>query len=405
MRGSGMRVSLVALLPLLLLLLLLLVVVIVLLLGRRGRREKAAGRSGKASAAGSTLPFTLWCEYPQTKRFDEYTSALLAFVKEFPVKRLVVRVQNPKVFSVFQRQGLFFTTLMPGLDASVEEVYILPWLGDPWDADANGYGFGESELSAECRQIIAQGAPSPEQVPSLAVCWLSAAHALDPRIRGFLFEKEGVPKTITNQTIHDALKARFGSLFVDDLSSVIRFGTTDYNLGPAPYVHKIFPELYNLCGSTCAVVDATSDPALVCGGGKTQPQFPDTIYTQAQASQDPAAFLEEKFAGLAKRCGVGLGQEECAARVVPLFSVEIGPDPFPCGSDPSIPNPYRPKDFVTVTGNDGRLGTINAFGTFRDAQPALLAMQGVAQSLGYAEFGVFQFDLIPATWQERQERG
>lgn len=54
--------------------------------------------------------------------------------------------------------------------------------------------------------------------------------------------------------------------------------------------------------------------------------------------------------------------------------------------------------FSTVTGNDGRLGTINAFGVWKDADAALEAMRAVSNSLGYEEFGVFQFDLIPSTW-------
>lgn len=373
---------------------LVLVLILAIVCKPAGFRKTA----GKGVGGNGVSPFTLWCEYPQTKDFDGYTSVLLKFLTDFPVKRLVMRVQNPKVFGAFRRQGSFFTKLMGSLPAGVEEVYILPWLGDPWDADADGYGFDDQELSEACRQQFSQQG-TLANVLDFAVCWFSAANKVDSRIRGFLFEKEGAAGGINNQTVHDSLKAQFGDDFVDDLSSKIQMGTTDYTVGSAPYVHKIFPEMYNLCGlkQGCSVVDATSDKTLVCGS-KAQPQFPDTIYTQAAASPSPTSFLVEKFSNLTKRCADD-GDGWCATRVVPLFSVEIGPDPFKCTGF-EIANPYRGKDFVTLTGNNGTLGTINAFGTFQDAEPALLAMQAVMQSLGYAEFGVFQFDLVPATWHK-----
>lgn len=357
----------------------------------------------------NTINLGLWCEYPEYKNMsvDNYFTTLLNFIKSKNINKIVFRVMNPCVFTMYDLTDGIFFKYMKQLPSNVK-LWMLPYIAND--------GHWTSDWNLGCCSCKNGCCTTPEQLKELdcncacdfkkVMYWISEANK-QISIEGVVYEPEDsclIGNTNTKlSTALQLLKQEQNNY--SNLSN-LKFGWTGaWTAVPNNGWDETFPQWYNLTRKTQnnILVDAYS------GWSSTMlppsPEFPNTIYgsclnnTQYQKNS-PQNVLENMLQIAPVKSSYNNNNYNA------MFSVESGPENLKLQTKQSNCW-YNAKTAKTITGltydnmyKKNPLGTINAFGAFNWTYEDFMEfIKLFSDKYSVNNFMIFQFNYIPNTWK------
>lgn len=405
----------------------------------------------------------LWCEYPEMKgmNMDTYFTTLLNFINKHNITKLVFRVMNPCVFTIYNLKSGSFFKYMKQLPSSVK-LWMLPYIANDghWTSDWNipsvtktsspnaiinsSTTSSTTSFCCSCQSGCCTSKSQMQQINCSCSCdfskvmyWISQASLQIP-IEGIVYEPEGSCLTgNTNSKLTEALKILSSEKVKYSNLTNLKFGWTGaWTAKPENGWDETFPQWYNLTKKTTmnTLVDAYS------GNWNTKmlppsPEFPNTIYgkclTKTTYQKNTPQDVLNKMLSIAPTNTIynnyrygktyyinsssnilnAVSQQTLItgtytnANYNAMFSVESGPNNLT--SDTLHSNCwYNTKKAKTITGltydnypKKNGLGTINAFGSFDwTFNDFYQFITLFSQKYNVNDIMIFQFNYIPSSW-------